>query len=68
MIVQNFVPKPDTVMRNEPACPKDDLLRTIAMARLILPPDVHLQAPPTCRKTSVRCSMRGSTTSVVCPL
>ena len=46
VIVQNFVPKPDTVMRNEPACPEDEFLRTIAMARLILPPDVHLQAPP----------------------
>ncbi|MFC9553906.1 5-amino-6-(D-ribitylamino)uracil--L-tyrosine 4-hydroxyphenyl transferase CofH [Rhodococcus sp. NPDC056960] len=46
VIVQNFMPKPDTVMRNEPACPQDDFLRTIAMARLILPPDVHLQAPP----------------------
>ncbi|MCZ4587843.1 5-amino-6-(D-ribitylamino)uracil--L-tyrosine 4-hydroxyphenyl transferase CofH [Rhodococcus opacus] len=46
VIVQNFMPKPDTVMRNEPACPQDEFLRTIAMARLILPSDVHLQAPP----------------------
>ncbi|MFD9665175.1 5-amino-6-(D-ribitylamino)uracil--L-tyrosine 4-hydroxyphenyl transferase CofH [Rhodococcus sp. NPDC059968] len=46
VIVQNFMPKPDTVMRNEPACAQDEFLRTIAMARLILPPDVHLQAPP----------------------
>ncbi|MBC2637895.1 MULTISPECIES: 5-amino-6-(D-ribitylamino)uracil--L-tyrosine 4-hydroxyphenyl transferase CofH [unclassified Rhodococcus (in: high G+C Gram-positive bacteria)] len=46
VIVQNFMPKPDTVMRNEPACPQDDFLRTVAVARLILPPDVHLQAPP----------------------
>ena len=46
VIVQNFLPKPLTVMRNAPACPSDDYLWTIAAARLMLPPDVHLQAPP----------------------
>ncbi|MBI4884195.1 MAG: 5-amino-6-(D-ribitylamino)uracil--L-tyrosine 4-hydroxyphenyl transferase CofH [Actinobacteria bacterium] len=46
VIVQNFVPKVASGMRHSPACPTDDLLWTIAVARLLLPPDVHLQAPP----------------------
>ncbi len=46
VIVQNFLPKPLTIMRNQPACPSDDYLWTIAAARLILPPGVRLQAPP----------------------
>ena len=46
VIVQNFVPKPGTLMRDAPACSMDDLLETIALARHILPSDVHLQAPP----------------------
>ncbi|MEK7252999.1 MAG: 5-amino-6-(D-ribitylamino)uracil--L-tyrosine 4-hydroxyphenyl transferase CofH [Actinomycetota bacterium] len=46
VIVQNFLPKVDSGMRNAPACPADDLLWSIAAARLVLPPDVHLQAPP----------------------
>ena len=28
------------------ACPTDDYLRAIALARIILPPAIHLQAPP----------------------
>ncbi|MFP5487735.1 MAG: 5-amino-6-(D-ribitylamino)uracil--L-tyrosine 4-hydroxyphenyl transferase CofH [Acidimicrobiia bacterium] len=46
VIVQNFLPKVVSGMRHAPACPPDDLLWTIAVARLLLPPDVHLQAPP----------------------
>jgi FO synthase len=46
VIVQNFLPKPGTAMHRAPACPPDDFLDAIALARLILPPDVHLQAPP----------------------
>jgi FO synthase len=46
VIVQNFLPKAVSGMRNTPACPTDDLLWSIAAARLVLPPDVHLQAPP----------------------
>lgn len=46
VIVQNFLPKPLTVMRRAPACPPDDYLWTIAAARHILPPEIHLQAPP----------------------
>jgi FO synthase len=46
VIVQNFLPKPDTAMRNHPACPPEDHLRAIALARAILPAEVHVQAPP----------------------
>ncbi|MEY2418628.1 MAG: synthase [Actinomycetota bacterium] len=46
VIVQNFLPKADTAMHNAPACPEEEFLWTIAVARLLLPLDVHLQAPP----------------------
>ncbi|HLX89087.1 MAG TPA: 5-amino-6-(D-ribitylamino)uracil--L-tyrosine 4-hydroxyphenyl transferase CofH [Acidimicrobiales bacterium] len=46
VIVQNFLPKPGTAMRDHPPCPDDEHHWTIAAARLLLPPDVHVQAPP----------------------
>jgi FO synthase len=46
VIVQNFLPKPGTAMQHEPACPPDEFLWSIAAARVLLPPDIHLQAPP----------------------
>ncbi len=46
VIIQNFLPKPGTSMHTAPPCPTDEFLWTIAVARLVLPPDVHLQAPP----------------------
>jgi FO synthase len=46
VIVQNFLPKPGTGMQHEAPCPQDEYLWSIAVARLLLPPDVHLQAPP----------------------
>ncbi len=46
VIVQNFLPKRGTTMHRAPACPRDDFLEAIALARLVLPPDVHVQAPP----------------------
>src|SRR3954470_9942987 len=46
VIVQNFLPKPGTAMHRAAPCPDDEYLWSIAVARLILPPDVHLQAPP----------------------
>jgi FO synthase len=46
VIVQNFLPKPLTGMANHVACPEDDYLWSIAAARLLLPGDIHLQAPP----------------------
>ncbi len=46
VIVQNFLPKPGTAMHNHPPCPPEELWWTIAVARLILPAEVHVQAPP----------------------
>ncbi|MDQ1360984.1 MAG: synthase, partial [Acidimicrobiaceae bacterium] len=46
VIVQNFLPKPGTSMHAAPPCPTDEFLWTIAVARLVLPADIHLQAPP----------------------
>ena len=46
VIVQNFLPKPGTAMHAAPACPPEELRWTVAVARLVLPADVHLQAPP----------------------
>jgi FO synthase len=45
-IVQNFLPKAGTAMHAAAPCPEGAHLRAIALARLILPPDVHVQAPP----------------------
>ena len=46
VIVQNFLPKPGTAMHAAPPCPPDEYLEAIAWARLVLPPEVHVQAPP----------------------
>ncbi len=46
VIIQNFLPKPGTAMHRAAPCPTDEFLWTIAAARLVLPPDIHLQAPP----------------------
>ncbi len=46
VIVQNFRAKPGTKSAQAPEPDLDDLLWTIAAARLILPPDIHVQAPP----------------------
>ncbi|HUA94770.1 MAG TPA: 7,8-didemethyl-8-hydroxy-5-deazariboflavin synthase CofG, partial [Acidimicrobiales bacterium] len=46
VIVQNFLPKPGTTMATHPPCPPEELHWSIAAARLMLPPEVHVQAPP----------------------
>jgi 7,8-didemethyl-8-hydroxy-5-deazariboflavin synthase CofH subunit/7,8-didemethyl-8-hydroxy-5-deazariboflavin synthase CofG subunit len=46
VIVQNFLPKPDTAMHRVPACDRDEFLWTVAAARLVLGPAMHVQAPP----------------------
>ena len=46
MIVQNFRAKAGTKMADAPEPSLEDHLWTIAAARLLLPADVHLQAPP----------------------
>ncbi len=46
VIVQNFQAKRGIAMADHPEPALDDMLRTLAAARLILPDDVALQAPP----------------------
>jgi FO synthase len=46
VIVQNFLPKPGTAMHQHPACDRDEFIWTVAAARLVLGPGMHVQAPP----------------------
>ncbi|MFB6840051.1 bifunctional FO biosynthesis protein CofGH [Streptomyces sp. NPDC056361] len=46
LIIQNFRAKPDTAMRGMPDAELDDLVATVAVARLIMGPSACLQAPP----------------------
>ncbi len=46
VIVQNFRAKPTIPMRQQPDPTADDLLRTVAVARLLLGPAMNIQAPP----------------------
>jgi FO synthase len=46
IIIQNFRPKPTTRMAGVPAVALDEHLWTIAVARLVFPPEMNIQAPP----------------------
>ena len=46
IIVQNFRAKPDTQMHSAPEPDLNELLWTIAVARLIFGPEMNIQAPP----------------------
>jgi FO synthase len=46
VIVQNFRSKPDIAMRATPDAGIEDLAATAAVARLLMPPGVSVQAPP----------------------
>jgi 7,8-didemethyl-8-hydroxy-5-deazariboflavin synthase CofG subunit len=46
VIIQNFRAKPEIPMAEHPEPSLDDMLRTIALARLILGPHMNVQAPP----------------------
>ncbi|MEJ2888147.1 7,8-didemethyl-8-hydroxy-5-deazariboflavin synthase CofG [Actinomycetospora aeridis] len=46
VIVQNFRAKPDTAMRGEPDAEFDAFVAAVAVARLIMPLGVSVQAPP----------------------
>ncbi|MEH6758604.1 MAG: 5-amino-6-(D-ribitylamino)uracil--L-tyrosine 4-hydroxyphenyl transferase CofH [Parasphingorhabdus sp.] len=53
VIIQNFRSKADTLMRDTPDLPLDEHLWTIVAARLILGPDMTIQAPPNLRDGSL---------------
>jgi len=46
VIIQNFRAKPDTAMARTPDAELTDLAATAAVARLVLGPRAHVQAPP----------------------
>ncbi len=46
VIIQNFRAKPEIPMAAHPEPSLDDMLRTIALARVILGPQMNIQAPP----------------------
>ncbi|MFQ5860341.1 MAG: 7,8-didemethyl-8-hydroxy-5-deazariboflavin synthase CofG [Dehalococcoidia bacterium] len=46
VIIQNFRSKPTTPMGGHPEPSTDDVMRTVATARLILGPQVNIQVPP----------------------
>jgi 7,8-didemethyl-8-hydroxy-5-deazariboflavin synthase CofH subunit/7,8-didemethyl-8-hydroxy-5-deazariboflavin synthase CofG subunit len=46
VIVQNFVPKPGTPMRDLPGASLEEMVDTVQMARAVLPPSVTVQVPP----------------------
>ena len=46
VIVQNFRAKPDTAMARMPDAELADLAATVAVARLVLGPEMRIQAPP----------------------
>ena len=45
VIIQNFRAKPETPMANSPEPGRADMLRTLAVARLLMP-EMNIQAPP----------------------
>ena len=54
VIIQNFRQKPDINMANHPEPSLEDMLWTIATARIILSPDISLQAPPNLSDRHIR--------------
>jgi len=58
VIIQNFRAKPEIRMANSPAPDTDDLLRTIAVARLLLR-DMNIQAPPNLSDDHFDCLLQG---------
>ena len=54
VIVQNFRAKPKTLMANASEPSFDELIWTIAMARLLLPHDISLQVPPNLNSDNIK--------------
>lgn len=54
VIVQNFRARPGIAMEDSPEPAPHELAWTLAAARLVLDPDVHVQAPPNLNADSLR--------------
>ena len=50
VIIQNFQTKPDILMSKHPEPKLNEMLQTIALARIILNPTISIQAPPNLEK------------------
>ncbi len=59
VIIQNFRAKPDTRMANAPEPSFDELLWTVAVARLIFGDTLSVQAPPNLQESGLRPPDRG---------
>jgi FO synthase subunit 1 len=46
VIIQNFTPKPDTLMADMPSPTEEEMMQTILIAREILPDDIAIQVAP----------------------
>ena len=46
IIVQNFKPLPKTPLQHKESLPLDEILQTVALARIIMPKEVSIQVPP----------------------
>ena len=53
IIVQNFVPKADIKMRDHKGPPLQEILWTVAVARLVFGPSMSLQTPPNLNRGSL---------------
>jgi 7,8-didemethyl-8-hydroxy-5-deazariboflavin synthase CofG subunit len=58
VIVQNFRSKPEIPMQDSPEPDELEMARTVATARLVLGPEVNLQAPPNLNPTAHRGLLR----------
>ena len=67
VIIQNFLPKPGTLMAMAPAAPLEEFLWTIAAARLLLPVGSTSRRLPTWSMTHGSSSTRASTISAGSP-
>jgi len=53
VIIQNFQRKPDIAMSEHPEPTLNEMLLTIALARIILSPSISIQAPPNLQKKHI---------------
>jgi len=59
IIIQNFRAKPDIPMRNHPEPSHHEMLKTIALARLIFGGEMNIQAPPNLTPGSYQLYLNG---------
>ncbi|MBC2643172.1 MULTISPECIES: bifunctional FO biosynthesis protein CofGH [unclassified Rhodococcus (in: high G+C Gram-positive bacteria)] len=60
VIVQNFLAKPDTAMRDVPDAGLEEFLATIAVSRLLLGPGMRIQSPPNLVSTTECAALLGA--------